>query len=117
MQVTAWSHHVGFQHDSYKFACSMFIGLGFNHDKDGSQQTIDLRIPAVGFLEMMDKWPHKDYFAGQYDTTLKHLRRDELQQWCDACGDKFVEPKHLSDDSPNEIMDSKESPGQLTFNG
>jgi hypothetical protein len=110
VQITSWSHCVHFQHETYAFACSMFIGLRFAHrNGDEKQDTIDLRIPIVSFLEMMDKWPHKEAFAGQYDTGLQHLRRHELQQWCDKYA---VEQKQLSDSQSDENMDSKEPPEQ-----
>lgn len=121
VQATAWSHQVAFQHESYAFACSMFIGLRFTHGKDQSQQTIDLRIPTVGFLEMMDMWPHKEHFAGQYDTMLQHMRREELQQWCELCSDKYEERKQLSnkdsDSQSDATTESKEYPEQVNYIG
>lgn len=81
VKVRVWSQHIASPHESYAFACNLFMGLHFAQKEAGAQQQVDLRIPMVGFLEMLDKWPYKEPFAGQYDITLQHLRRAELQQW------------------------------------
>eukprot|EP00746_Dinoflagellata_sp_MGD_P158179 gnl/MRDRNA2_/MRDRNA2_86412_c0_seq1.p1 gnl/MRDRNA2_/MRDRNA2_86412_c0~~gnl/MRDRNA2_/MRDRNA2_86412_c0_seq1.p1 ORF type:complete len:617 (-),score=136.15 gnl/MRDRNA2_/MRDRNA2_86412_c0_seq1:324-2174(-) len=116
VQVTAWSHWVACQHDNYSFACTMIIGLRFMREKGQPQQTIDLRIPVLSFLEMMDKWPYKEKFAGQYDTMLQHLRQPELQQWLELRSVKDLASKELCD-SNEENMDNEEAPAPLVFSG
>jgi len=112
LQVRAWSQHVLVKHESYAFACSMFIGLRFPHPEAGDKHQVDLRIPVVNFLEMMDRWPYKEHFKGQYDTKLQHVRRQELQQWWETyVGDESLEQKHLSDSQSDENMDRNGSQG------
>lgn len=81
VQVRVWSQRITVQHKTYAFACNLFMGLHFVNKEAGGQQQVDLRIPVVTFLEMADKWPFKEQFAGQYDITMQHIRRAELQQW------------------------------------
>jgi len=100
VRVRAFSHRVMVQHESYAFACSMFIGLRFAHPA-GEQRQVDLRIPVVSFLEMLDKWPYKEVFAGQYDTTLQHLRRHELQEWWERHAPR-VSLEQISDSQSDE---------------
>lgn len=96
VKVRAYSQHVIVQHEKYAFSCNMFIGIRFSQSEPGVQQQVDLRVPVVNFLEMLDKWPCKESFAGQYDFTLQHLRRSELQQWWDtAVGDGPLEQNNL----------------------
>lgn len=113
VQVRAWPQRIMIQHESYPFACSMFIGLRFTNTKleEGEQQKIDLRIPVVSFLDMLDRWPYKEYFAGQYDATLQHLRRHELQEWWETyVGNSSLDQKQMSDSQSDENCD-KDSQG------
>jgi hypothetical protein len=111
VQVRAWSQRIMVRHERYAFSCNMFIGLRFARPEPGVQQQVDLRIPVVNFLEMLDKWPCKEYFVGQYDTTLQHLRRSELQEWWQAAVSdgslegKFAEDMYFSD----ELADGESS--------
>lgn len=100
IQARPWSHRmmVTTDNENNAFACSMFIGLRFNK---GVQQQVDMRIPVVSFLEMLDKWPCKEHFAGQYDTTLQHLRRHELQQWWERHAPR-VSLEQISDSQSDE---------------
>lgn len=113
VQVRAWSQRVTVKHETYAFSCSMFIGLRFPHLEPGVQQQVDLRVPVVNFLEMLGKWQWKDYFVGQYDTTLQHFRRSELQQWWEsAVGDGSLEQNQFFADEEGLYLSDEFADGQ-----
>lgn len=113
VQIRPWSQHVMAQHEVYAFSCNIFIGLRFPRPEAGVQQQIDLRVPVSNFLELLDRWPHKEYFAGQYDTMMQHLKRHELAQWWEACaGDSSLQKMQLSDSQSEEGVDSNSSQAQ-----
>lgn len=114
VQTRVWSQPMPVQHESYAFACSIIIGLRFTRTEASKQLEFDLRVPTVGFLEMLDIWPYKDYFAGQYDLTVQHIRRHELQQWWKTyVGDSSLAPKQLSDSQSDENCDGTDYTGQV----
>jgi len=59
--------------------CGMFVALNFSKETGAYQgQTVDLRPAISQFLSVIEAWPDKDNFHGQYHLKFRRIKAGEL---------------------------------------
>lgn len=74
--------HLADKDAEWKLGCGMFIAMAFFKDLGASVgQCIDLREAPTKFVEVINEWPEKSTYDGQYLLRLKRVRQKELPEY------------------------------------
>jgi len=84
VQVRPWPNHIQFSDPEWPHAQAAFMGLTIEKGMEGDKNygnTVNLRQPVTGFVEIINSWPDRAEMAGQCDMRIKHVKRRDLPDY------------------------------------
>jgi len=109
VSVRPWPELFDFKHETWPFACAIFIGLVVKPEDpakpaSGERRTIDLRDALPQFIEKVVALPEAQDHTKKLELIIRHVRPSMLQSWRERQQNGLV-AQHPPSTAAEEISD------------